>query len=135
MVEAQAGIVAGEVGDQNWTRGISYSTHEGDKICFTCKRHPKCAKRMQLLLDPSSQDVFASVSIDEHSHTIAFGRSPPLNPQTKAKVLELIASGVTKPRKILAQLELHKLPRISRIQLNNLKTRLNAKVCYKMNNS
>jgi len=44
---------------------------------------------MQLLLDPNSQDVLVSVSTDEHSH-IAMGRLPALNPQSRAKVLELL---------------------------------------------
>ena len=128
MIEAKAAIDAGEVADQHWTRGTSYTTNEGDKICFTCKRHPKCPKRMQLLLDPKSEDVLASVSTDDHSHNILpTGRSPFLNPETRAKVLELIESGVTKPKKILTQLELFGLPRISKIQLNNLKRRNNFK--------
>ena len=126
MIEAKKGIDAGEVGDQHWTRGPSYNTNEGSKVCFTCRRYPKCPKRMQLLLDPNSQDVLVSVSTDEHSH-IAMGRLPALNPQSRAKVLELLESGVTKPRKILVQLESNGLPRISKVQINNLKSRIHLK--------
>lgn len=90
--------------------------------------HTKVIRSVSLARDtPSAQKRCNCISTDEHSHTTVFGCSPPLNPQTKAKVLELIASGVTKPRKIMAQLESHRLPRISKVQLNNLKTRLNAK--------
>lgn len=52
MIAAKEGIDNREIGDQLWTRGISYSTKEGDKICFTCKGYPRCPKRMQMHLDP-----------------------------------------------------------------------------------
>lgn len=37
MVAASQGILNKEIGDQLWTRGISYETKEGDKICYTCR--------------------------------------------------------------------------------------------------
>ena len=57
MIEVKEGIDAGEVGAQYWTRGLSYSTNEGDKIFFTCRKYQKCPKRLELLLQTSSQDV------------------------------------------------------------------------------
>lgn len=54
-------------------------------------------------------------------------RCPQLNTETKAKVLELLDVGVTKPRLILRQLEFCNLPIISRVQINNLKQRLHTK--------
>ena len=123
MIAAKDGIANREICDQLWTRGISYSTQQGDKICFTCKGNPRCPKRMQLLLDPESQDVHVSVSMDEHSH-LSLCRRPQLNAQSRARVLELVASGVTKPRRILKILEEAKLPILSRVQINNLKQRI-----------
>ena len=80
-----------------------------------------------MILDPGSQDVHISISVDLHSHNSSV-RCPQLNPATKAKVLELLEAGVTKPRKILRQLEALSLPIINRIQINNLKQRLHTKV-------
>ena len=77
---------------------------------------------MQLHLDPESQDVHAHVSLDEHKH-VSLGSRPQLNPESKAKVLELLANGVTKPQRILKILEEQNLPRLNRIQINNLKQR------------
>ncbi len=96
MIAAKAGIANREIGGQLWTRSVSYSTNEGDKVTFTCNGHPKCPKRMQLLLDPESQDVLASVSADEHQHT-SFSSRTRLNPESKAKVIEWLSNGVTKP--------------------------------------
>ena len=74
---------------------------------------------MQLLLDPESQDVLASVSADEHQHT-SFSSRTRLNPESKAKVIEWLSNGVTKPSRLLKLLEEHKLPQITRMQINNL---------------
>ena len=60
--------------------------------------------------------------------TLVSKRCPQLNPASKAKVLELLDVGVTKPRLILRQLEFLNLPIISRVQINNLKQRLHTKI-------
>jgi hypothetical protein len=78
---------------------------------------------MQLHLDPESQDVHAHVSLDEHQHE-SLGNRPRLDPESKAKVLDLLANGVTKPQRILKILEEQQLPRLNRIQINNLKQRV-----------
>ncbi len=123
LLAAKDGIGKREICDQFWTRGMSYSTQQGDKICYSCRGNPKCPKRMQILLDPASQEVHVSVSSDEHSHGL-FSRRTRLNPESRDKVLELLANGVSKPRRILKLLEEANLPCLSRIQINNLKQRL-----------
>ncbi len=123
LIVANEAIANREIGDQLWTRGMSYATKAGDKICFTCRAFPRCPKRMQLHLDPTSQEVHASVSLDEHSHA-RLGRRPQLDPRSKAKVLELLDNGMTKPKNILSVLEEQQLPPLTRVQINNLKQRL-----------
>ena len=123
LMDAKAGVQNREIGEQLWTRGVSYGTHEGDKISYTCRGYPKCGKRMQMLLDPASQDVHVSVSLDAHSHSNNLYKG--LNPSTRAKVIELLESGVTKPAKIIKNIEHLNLPAISRLQIANLKARVN----------
>ncbi len=130
LIEAKDGILNREIGAQLWTRSVSYSTQEGDKICYTCRGYPRCPRKMQMLLDPASQDVHVSVSSDEHSHILG-STSKQLNPLSRDKVFELLAAGVTKPRKILKQLQLHNFPMLTRTQINNLKQRTNKKVNLK----
>ena len=114
------------MGDQLWTRGIKYSTKQGEKICFTCKGFPRCAKRMQMFLDPESQDVNIYVSADEHNHS-AIISGVKLDPRSRAKVLELLDVGVTKPRRILKELSKCNLPMLTKPQINNLKRRVQLK--------
>ena len=87
LVAAKTGISNKEIGDQYWTRGDSYSTKLSDKICYTCSGFPKCSKRMNLLLDPETQDVHVYISSDEHNHesTSRFINSR-LNHTSRAKV-------------------------------------------------
>ena len=84
LIVANEAIANREIGDQLWTRGMFNATKAGDKICFTCRTFPRCPKRMQLHLDPTSQEVHVSVSLDEHSHS-RLGRKPLLDPRSKAK--------------------------------------------------
>ena len=94
LVDASEGVKNKEICDQFWTRGVSYTTAQGDKICYTCRGFPKCPKRMQLHLDTESQDVHVHVSSDGHDH-LARNHQTRLNPLSKAKVLELLEIGVT----------------------------------------
>ena len=89
LLDAQKGVQNREIGEQLWTRGVKYETQEGSKICYTCRGHPKCNKRMLMVLDPASQDVHVSISSDAHSHINNFF-SKGLNALTKAKVIELL---------------------------------------------
>ncbi len=66
---------------------------------------------MRLHLDPGSQDVHVSVSLDEHCH-VSLSCRPQLNPESKAKVIELLANGVTNHRRILRILEENKFPKL-----------------------
>ena len=127
LLDAQKGVQNREIGEQLWTRGVKYETQEGSKICYTCRGHPKCNKRMLMVLDPASQDVHVSISSDAHSHINNFF-SKGLNALTKAKVIELLDSGVTKPAKIIKNIENLNLPHISRLQIANLKARINKNV-------
>ena len=111
LVKARIGVAEREIGGKCWTRSVMYSTNCGDKICSTCRGYPKCPKRMQMLLDTESQDVHIYLSADEHDHSsINSKRTPQLDPLSRAKVLELIAVGVTQPRRLLKQLEILNLP-------------------------
>lgn len=114
------------IGNQYWTRGGKYQTNYGDKILYTCRSFAKCPKKMYLLLDPENQDVHAFVSTDDHHHDTFCKQR--LNPLSKQKVLDLIGSGVVQPRKLLKELEKHKLPLLTINQINNLKARLKNKV-------
>ena len=81
---------------------------------------------MVVLLDPSGHDVIVSVSIDGHNHAYR-SRKPKLDDLSKAKIIEWLSNGVTRPNKILQLLEIHNLPKITKFQINNLKSRLNHK--------
>ena len=119
FIAANEAIANREIEEQLWVRGQTYTTKsEGDKIYFTCRGYPRCPKRMLLHLDPTSQDVHVSVSLDEHSHAL-LGRRPRLDPRSRARVLELIDNGLVKPRSILRVLEDLRLPVVSRVQINS----------------
>jgi len=45
LIEAKDGILNKEIGAQLWTRSVSYSTQEGDKICYTCRGYPRCPRK------------------------------------------------------------------------------------------
>lgn len=129
LVAAKEGVTRYEIGGKSWTRSVSYPTNYGDKVCYTCRGYPKCPKRMQMLLDTESQDVHIHLSSDSHDHTSTTSRSnPQLNPQSRSKVLELIAVGVHQPRKLIKQLEINNLPILTRNQISNLKARTSKKV-------
>ncbi len=123
---AKRAIDLGQIGNQYWTRGNTYTTKHGDKICYTCRSFSRCPKKMYLLLDPENLDVHAHVSTDEHDHDLS-GKFR-LNPISKQKVLELLGCGVIQPRKILKELDRHNLPPLTKLQINNLKARLKNKV-------
>ncbi len=54
LVEAMQEIEKGTVRGQLWTRGQTYPTDTTTKINFSCRNYPRCPKKMQLHLDPSS---------------------------------------------------------------------------------
>ena len=79
-----------------------------------------------MVLDPASQDVHVSISSDEHSHIYNFfSKGLAL---TKAKMIELLDSGVKKTAKIIKNIEYLNLHRISRLQIANHKARINRNV-------
>ena len=96
-------MINNEVCEQLWVRSVTHETKRGDKIMFTCKGFPRCPKRMQMCLDPESQDVHIHVSADSHNHTAIISRIR-IDPRSKAKVLELLAVEVTQPLKLQKEL-------------------------------
>ena len=82
---------------------------------------------MQFLLDPESQDVHVNLSTNEHEHPVTSGTSK-LNRESKERVLELLELGVSQPRKLLRELEKGGLPKLTKVQINNLKSRTSLKV-------
>ena len=93
LIEAKKAIEDKKISAQFWTRGASYTTNNGDKICFTCKGFPKCPRRLYILLDPESQDAHIFISNDQHDHSSTSSRSH-LNARSRSKVIELLELGV-----------------------------------------
>ena len=120
LVEAMQEIEKGTVRGQLWTRGQTYPTDTTTKINFSCRNYPRCPKKMQLHLDPSSVEVHCYVSDDGHDHAKCNNRR--LDTDSRAKAIELIGNGM-KTRKIIATLDALRFKPLLSSQINNLKAR------------
>jgi hypothetical protein len=87
LVQAMKEIEKGAVRGQLWTRQKTYDTKTTTKFTFSCRNFPRCPKRMQIHLDPSSTQVHCYVSSDGHDHVRNNNRF--LDPESRAKAISL----------------------------------------------
>ena len=119
-----AEIGKGSVSGQLWTRGQNYDTETTTKINFNCRNYPKCPKKMQIHLDPSSTEVHCYVSSDGHDHAQCSNRR--LDPESRAKAIELLKLKSITTRKIKGVLETNRLY-IDRISILGRKAHSNTR--------
>ncbi len=110
--------------DQVWKKRCEKKTNEGDKIYFTCKSYSNCPKTLYLLIHNTNLKVSLFMSECDHQHETKKAKKGALPIESVNHVMYLLRINVKKNNEIIKALKLANFPILSRIQLNNLKSRL-----------
>ncbi len=95
---------------------LAYDTDEGERIMFDCRHSRKCAAKIYLQCNSTSQDCTLYKTDKAHNH---IRKSVGISPKLKEKIDELYRTGITKPKLILKNIADSGLKEPKAQKLNN----------------